>query len=134
MSTMQATIVHVTIERPLETVYRIARDPKTMPDWATGLASGLIPEGDHYIVKAPFGTAHLRFAPDNPFGILDHWVTLDTGATTYNSMRVVENGSGTEVMFTLLRMPDMSDEDYSRDIAWVHDDLTRLKTLIEATA
>ena len=132
MSTQQATIVHVSIERPVDRVYEIARNPKIMPQWATGLASGLIDKGDHFLVKAPFGTATLRFAPPNSFGILDHWVTVDGGATTYNSMRVVANGTGTEVMFTLLRTPDMTDEDYARDVAWVHDDLTRLKTLIES--
>ncbi|HUL05794.1 MAG TPA: hypothetical protein VLV76_05640, partial [Candidatus Acidoferrum sp.] len=66
------------------------------------------------------------------FGVLDHWVTLASGAELHMPVRVVPNGSGCEVMFTLFRQPGMTDEIFARDAAWVTKDLTALKALLEA--
>jgi hypothetical protein len=59
-------------------------------------------------------------------------VTLPSGDVIDNPMRVVPNGDGCEVVFTLRRLPDMSDEDFERDAGLVQADLTRLKQLMEA--
>jgi hypothetical protein len=46
-------------------------------------------------------------------------------------MRVLANGSGSEVLFTLFRLPDMSDEQYAEDMQLVEHDLRALKDLLE---
>ncbi len=47
-------------------------------------------------------------------------------------MRVVPNGDGCEVVFSLRRLLDMSSEDFERDAGLVQADLTRLKQVLEA--
>jgi hypothetical protein len=47
-------------------------------------------------------------------------------------MRVIPDGDGCEVVFTLRRLPDVSDEDFERDAGLVQADLTRLKHVVEA--
>lgn len=46
-------------------------------------------------------------------------------------MRVLSNGVGSEVLFTLFRLPDMSDEKYAEDMRMVERDLRTLKDLLE---
>jgi hypothetical protein len=46
-------------------------------------------------------------------------------------MRVVPNGSGSEVIFTLFQSPDMSEEEYSEDVRLVEHDLRTLKDVLE---
>jgi hypothetical protein len=46
-------------------------------------------------------------------------------------MRVVANATGAEVMFTLLRTPEMTDEIFAEDAAAVERDLAALKALLE---
>jgi hypothetical protein len=46
-------------------------------------------------------------------------------------MRVLPNGSGSEVIFTILRSPEMSDEKFAEDIGLVERDLRTLKNLLE---
>jgi hypothetical protein len=46
-------------------------------------------------------------------------------------MRVIADGEGCEVVFTLRRQPGMSDEDFERDAAAVLADLGTLKRLLE---
>jgi carbon monoxide dehydrogenase subunit G len=127
--------ISITIDRKPDEVYAFASDPKNLPRWASGLArSEVRKDGDRWIVEAPFGTARLRFAPLNPFGVMDHDVTLDSGITVHNPMRVVPNGTGSEFTFTLIRQPGMSDARFAADAAVVEKDLKALKALLEHEA
>jgi len=67
----------------------------------------------------------------NDFGVLDHDVVLPTGAVVHNAMRVVANESGSTVIFTLLRLPGVSENKFAEDAQWVEKDLTTLKGLLE---
>lgn len=46
-------------------------------------------------------------------------------------MRVVPNGKGAEVVFTLFHLPNMSDQKFQKDAALVDRDLKTLKRLLE---
>jgi hypothetical protein len=83
-------------------------------------------------VETPSGRAGFAFVERNTYGVLDHEVTLPSGDVIYSPMRVVPDGDGCEVIFTLRRLPDMSDEDFARDAALVQADLARLKDVLEA--
>ena len=85
-----------------------------------------------WTADTPTGKAKIRFAEKNQFGILDHDVILESGVTFHNPMRVVSNGrSSSEVIFTLFRQPDVSDEKFLEDAKWVEKDLTILSDLLE---
>jgi hypothetical protein len=78
------------------------------------------------------GQVEERFAERNDLGVLDHYVTLPGGEVVYNPMRVIANGGGSEISFTLFRLPGMTDEQFETDAATVTEDLRTLKTLLEA--
>jgi len=73
----------------------------------------------------------LKFAEKNNFGVLDHYVTTPAGMEIYVPMRVLANGTGSEVLFTLFRLPGMTDEKYAEDMKMVEQDLQTLKTILE---
>jgi hypothetical protein len=77
------------------------------------------------------GPVVVAFATRNEFGVLDHDVTLPSGETFYNPMRVTVDGTGCEVVFTVRRRPGMSDEDFERDADAVYADLIALKRVME---
>ena len=128
---------HVSVfiaRRPAE-VYAFASDPRNLPRWAAGLArSEVTQDGDGWAADAPFGRIRIRFAPPNPFGVMDHDVELESGVTVHNPMRVVPNGEGSEFVFTLFRRAGMSDAELDRDKAAVERDLDTLKSLLERAA
>lgn len=122
----------VYIDRRPSDVYEFASDPRNLPSWAAGLArSKVTKDGDAWTAEAPFGKVKIRFAERNGFGVLDHDVELDSGVTVHNPMRVVPNGDGSEFIFTLIRQPGMSDEQFADDKAAVERDLRTLKDLLE---
>jgi hypothetical protein len=113
-------------------VYDYAADPAHLPEWAPGLGRSVENVDGRWFVETPAGRAGLAFVERNEFGVLDHEVTLPSGDVIYNPMRVVPNGDGCDVVFTLRRLPDMSDEDFEHDACLVQADLTRLKQVLEA--
>jgi hypothetical protein len=74
----------------------------------------------------------VRFVAKNDFGVLDHYVNPAPGVEIYVPMRVLTNGSGSEVIFTLFRLPKMSDEQFVEDVGMVERDLKTLKNVLES--
>ncbi len=131
--TFPARHISVSIDRPPAEVYAFASNPENLPRWAAGLSGGSIEQVDgEWISESPMGRVRIAFAKQNEFGVLDHDVTLPSGETFHNPMRVVPNDNGSELSFTLFHRASMSDEDFERDAATVHDDLLRLKGILEA--
>jgi Polyketide cyclase / dehydrase and lipid transport len=122
------------IDRPADEVYEYASNPANVPQWAPGLASSVENVDGKWSIETAAGRAGLAFAPRNEYGVLDHEVTMPSGETVYNPMRVIPDGTGCEVVFTLRRLPDMSDEDFARDAGLVAADLARLKQVLESAA
>ncbi len=129
--TQTSKTLTVSIACSAKAVYAFVSDPRHLPQWAAGLARSMRPEGDHWIAETPEGPVKVRFAPKNEFGILDHTVSLAPGVDIQVPMRVVPNGEGSEVIFTLFQFPGMPPEKFTEDIGLVEKDLQTLKTLLE---
>jgi hypothetical protein len=132
VATMPARIIHRPIERNWRDVWAFAGAPENMPLWASGLASGLEEDGEDWVATGALGTVRVSFVPPNEFGVIDHTVTIESGLRVYNALRIVPNGDGCEIMFTLLRLPGMTDKQYAADAADIRKDLNGLKGLMEA--
>ena len=120
------------IDRQAADVCEYASDPAHLPDWAPGLGSSVENVDGRWFVETESGRVGFAFVERNTFGVLDHEVTLPSGEVIYNPMRVIPDGDGCEVVFSLRRLPDMSDDDFARDAGLVQADLTRLKHVLEA--
>jgi hypothetical protein len=129
--THQVRHISVSIDRPPDEVYSFVSNPGNLPKWATGLGGSIKKVNGEWIADSPMGKVKIKFAEENKFGVLDHEVVLESGITINNPMRVIANGKGSEIFFTLVRQPDVSDEKFAQDAGWVEKDLRILKGLLE---
>jgi hypothetical protein len=131
---MTSSSMHLaeSIDRPADEVYAYAADPEHLPEWAPGLATAVENVDGRWYVETTTGRVGFAFVERNEHGVLDHEVTLPSGQTVYNPMRVIPDGDGCEVVFTLRRLPGMTDEEFARDAGAVASDLARLKRVLEA--
>ncbi|HEY2553262.1 MAG TPA: SRPBCC family protein [Streptosporangiaceae bacterium] len=120
------------IDRPVGQVYEYAADPAHLPEWAPGLGSSVEQVDGQWLVQTPAGRARIDFVSPNDLGVLDQYVTPPSGETVYVPLRVIADGDGCEVVFTLRRQPGMTDAELDRDEAAVTADLARLKQVLEA--
>jgi len=123
--------ISVSIACPPDKVYEFVSNPENIPKWAKGLGGSVRKVNNHWIVDTVQGPVQVRFAGKNGFGVLDHYVTTPTGLEVYVPLRVIPNGSGSEVIFTLFRSAEMSDERYAEDQKMVEQDLETLKDILE---
>jgi hypothetical protein len=119
------------IDRPADEVYEYASDPVNLPAWASGLGSSVELVDGRWIAESPMGRVAFAFVPRNEYGVLDHDVTLPSGESVYNPMRVIADGTASEVVFTLRRQPGMTDDAFARDADAVATDLAALKRALE---
>lgn len=130
---MSVQHVSVAVDKPPAEVYAYAANPANLPRWAKGLANAPVElEGKDLIVQSPMGRVTVRFSERNRHGILDHDVTLPTGETVHNPMRVLPNARGSEVVFSVFRRPGVDDKKFRADTDAVKRDLQALKSLVEA--
>jgi hypothetical protein len=129
--TSESRHISESVDRLADEVYDYASDPANLPRWAPGLGSSVEKVAERWFVETPMGRVGFAFVQRNEHGVLDHDVTLPTGEVVYNPMRVIADGSGCEVVFTLRRRLGMSDEEFARDADAVAADLIRLKRVLE---
>jgi uncharacterized membrane protein len=123
--------ISISINRSADEVYEFASNHENLPKWAAGLSGSVKNINGVWIAESPMGTVKVKFADKNKFGILDHDVTLSSGETFYNPMRVFPNKDGSELIFTLYQRPGMSDKDFRNHEEQIKEDLERLKGLVE---
>jgi hypothetical protein len=119
------------IARPPADVAAFAGDPANLPQWASGLSSGIRFEDGDWVTDSPMGTVAVRFAPPNAFGVLDHEVVMPEGTTFHNPVRVLPNADGSEVVFTLFQLDGVDDEALDADAETIRADLERLRSILE---
>ena len=124
--------ISICLNKPANEVYRFVSNPANLPKWASGLGDSITKTGDEWVADSPMGQIKVKFAEENTFGILDHNVTLPSGETFYNPMRVFPNHEGSEIVFTLYKLSGVSDEQFEKDSHWVKGDLKKLKEILEA--
>jgi hypothetical protein len=124
--------VSARVDRPVDEVYDYTSDPANVPAWAPGLATSVQEVDGRWVAESGMGRIIIDFTGRNDYGVLDHRVTLPAGETVYNPMRVIADGAGSEVVFTLRRAPGVSDEEFERDTTLVQADLNTLKKVLEA--
>ena len=126
---MTSQDIAVAIDRPAAEVAAFARDPRNLPAWAAGLSHGIEEVDGRWFASSPMGRVEVRFPSDEP-GVLDHDVVLPTGEVVHNPLRVLADGAGCRVVFTLNRRPGMSEEEFAADAAAVTADLDRLREVV----
>jgi hypothetical protein len=130
----ESRTISVRINRPPGEVYAFASRPENLTQWAAGLGTSIALVNGEWVAQTASGPVRVRFADQNAFGILDHQVSTPAGVEVAVPMRVFANGDGSEVAFTLFRLPNVSDDEFARDATLVARDLQALKDILEASA
>ncbi len=126
--------ISVSINKPVYQVYQFASNPKNLPSWVEFIKSVTRGAGDIWMAETDLGNLKIEFAPENEYGIIDHKVTLPDNSTVNNPMRIVANGKGSELIFTLFWMPARTEEEFNQDAKLVESDLKKIKRLLESEA
>ena len=130
---MKAQTISVFIAATPARIYEFASNPGNLPLWVPSFCKSVEHLDGEWFVQSPAGRVAFSFVRANDLGVLDHTVAFPSGATTTNAMRVIPNGDGGEMLFTLFQREGMSDQQFQEDAALVLSDLQTLRRLLEAS-
>ena len=132
MNVYRSAVVHISILAPPESVTTFLSDMENWKTWAPWVHSVTRISARDWNVETDTGPIKVHFVEPNSLGVLDHEVTLASGMTVFNSMRVVANGPGSELVMVVFQSPGISAKQFDKDVQAVTDDLARLKVAAEA--
>lgn len=125
-------IISIKVEKPIDEVIRFASNPENFPLWLAFVKSIKKISADSWKAETNIGAVTINVFPENKLGVIDHNVTLPDKSIVHNSLRVIENGTGSKVVFVLFEMPGKTEVDYEKDANAVRADLNKLKQIIES--
>jgi hypothetical protein len=112
-------------------IYKFVSNLENLSKWAKTFCRSVKKSDGKWVIETPQGDVGIRLVEKNELGILDHYISPSAGVELLVPMRVVPNGSGSEVIFTVFQQSDMSNENFKKDIALVEKDLKSLKRSME---
>ena len=132
MSTFPTKTLSVTIDASFEQVARDLADPKTHPEWAVEFFREVVRPGknDEVVVFSPFMGTDVRFRveADIERGILDLYLAPTSGEFGPPlPVRLLHNGDGVDVLWTLTRFPGTPDERWETGLVSMERELQNLK-------
>jgi hypothetical protein len=119
MAMSESRTLSVSIGCPLRKAYEFLAAPENFPQWTTGLCKSIKKTGDEWLAETPQGAMQVCFTERNDFGVVDHFIYPAPDVEIYVPIRVIANGTGSEVIFTLFRLSDVSDDKFAEVAAWV---------------
>jgi len=79
----------------------------------------------------PYGKSKLKFNENKSFGILDHQF-IDEESSWDVPMRIVSNGDVSEVIITLNKPDELTDEQFDKRMAEIGEMFNSMKQIIES--
>lgn len=132
MATLETHTVTVTIDAPFATVAADLADSTTHHEWATEFFAGPVRPGEpgEFIAPVPMmgGEVRHRIDADVERGILDlYFAPIGGPYGPPIPVRLVPNGDGVDVLWTLARFPGVSDHAWQQGVASMARELDALK-------
>lgn len=139
MPTLETATVGVTIDADFDDVVSDLADPVAHTQWATEFfAGGAEPLGEGEVrVNVPRmgGPARLRIDAERERGVVDLYLAPE--GRPFGPplpIRVLRNGDGADVLFTLARFPGMPDDAWTAGVESMERELQALKHRHESGA
>ena len=120
----------ISIAAPPESVLELVGDARRLPDWAPAFASAVEPDGRDWLIDAGAGRFRVRVRVSPEHGTVDLLRPEDLSRGAH--MRVLHNGDGSELLFTLVFPAGTEDGAIAQQMITVETELRTVRDLCEA--
>ena len=138
MSTLPTETLKITIAAPFERVVSDLADGRSHGEWATEFFAGPVSDaGDgsfRAVVPAMGGPSRMRISADIGLGVIDLYLAPE--GKPFGPplpVRVVRNGNGADVLWTLARFPGTPDAAWDEALASMERELESLRARLESS-
>jgi len=111
---------------PREIFARIS-DPENLPAWHSSFCRSLRRENGLLIAESPRGPVPMRFIRDDHSLVLDLLIEVKEGIELLCAIRLLPNGDGSEIIWTLVKPEGISDSVFHEQLRWAGSALHSLR-------
>jgi hypothetical protein len=119
----------ISIAAPPADVFEFVAEPTNLPRWAPAFASSIRPDGERWIVSSSTGEAPIVVAADKTARTVD--ILADADRTRGAFARILPNGGGSEMLFSLLFGTEASADEVAAQMLTVRDELEAVRRFVE---
>jgi hypothetical protein len=102
-----------------------------LPKWEPSVCTKVTKEGGQYLCDTPAGEHGIRAEANSSLGVIDRYLSLTRDEELMLPMRIIPNGSGCEVLSTIFHHSDISNDEYTRRVRLMEEELSSLKNILE---
>ncbi len=129
VQTLKSKTLTVSVDRHPATLLEWLATPENLPLWHGVFCRSIQRAPSGWIASSRRGPIPIRFLRDDRSGLLDLVLRENAGEDLTLAMRVLPNGSGSEVVFTIIQSPGLSDQAYQEHMRWAEKAIHGLKKL-----
>ncbi len=138
MTTLTTETLRITIDAPYDEVTTYLAEPASAHEWATEFFAGPLSKGsgEEWVAQVPMMGGEVRYRQeiDLERGVIDLYLAprgVEFGPPL--PVRIVPNGDGADVLWTLTRFPGVPDEQWRASLQSMQRELDNLKRTLEAS-
>jgi uncharacterized protein YndB with AHSA1/START domain len=132
-NTLRSKTLTASLEVAPAPLFARVSDPDQLAQWHGAFCRALRKENDGLIVESPRGQVPVRFLRDDRAGALDIVMSFPEAAEFVTAIRVLANGSGSEIVLTLVQSAGLADAAFHEQVRWAENALRNLRKLETAT-
>ena len=123
---MRSRTINITVNKKTGDAFDaiLGVPPKMMPD-------AKISDDGWWSFTGPHGKSKLKFNQNKSMGVLDH-LYVDQESSWNVPMRVVPSGDFSEVIITLNKPDELTDEQFDKRMAEIEEMIVSMKQIIES--
>ena len=125
---MRSRTINITVNKKTGDTFDaiLSVPPKMMPD-------AKISRDGWWSFTGPYGKSKLKFNQNKSMGVLDH-LYVDEESSWDVPMRVVPSGDFSEVIITLNKPDELTDEQFDKRMAEIEEMIVSMKQIIESNS
>src|SRR5262245_61195873 len=101
-----------------DSTYKHISDPDNLPYWHSSFCKALKRDSGSLFVESPRGNVLVHFIRGDHSLVLDIVVLMAEGVRLTHAIRLLPNGDGSEIVWTLIKPDGLSESLYHEQLRW----------------
>jgi len=126
-NTLLAKTLTASLPQDAQSLFAWVADPENLAQWHSSFCRALRKTDGSYIAESPRGPVPVRFIRDDRSFVIDILTEVVEGIELTNAIRVLSNGEGSEMIWTLVKPDGVSESIFNEQLRWAGSALHNLR-------
>ncbi|MFA5975121.1 MAG: RNA-binding protein [Elusimicrobiota bacterium] len=126
-NTLRSKTLTASLPHDVQALFAKIADPDSLPQWHPNACRSIRRENGQILAESPRGPMGIRLIRDDRALLVDLIMCLSEGIEFTTSIRLLQNGSGSEIIMTMIQPQGLSDSTFNEQVHWAENALRGLR-------